>query len=157
MEKTMEKIVSLAKARGFVYAGSEIYGGLANTWDYGPLGVELKKNIKGMWWKRFVQESPTNVGIDSAILMNPKVWEATGHVSTFNDPLIDCKSCKTRHRADHLIEGFTDDGIVITRSQHDAPEIDGFVYVKSDKQFVPGDIEKIKIKSADEYDLYGEV
>ena len=103
-EKTMEKIVALCKGRGFVYAGSEIYGGLANTWDYGPLGVELKNNVKKAWWKKFVQESNYNVGLDSAILMNPQVWVASGHVSTFNDPLIDCKSCKMRHRADKLVE-----------------------------------------------------
>ncbi len=89
---------------GYVFQGSSIYGGLSNTWDYGPLGSEMKKNIRSMWWKKFVQESPTNVGIDAAILMNPKVWEATGHVSTFNDPMIDCKSCKARHRADELIK-----------------------------------------------------
>ena len=103
-EKTMEKIVALCKNRGFVYAGSEIYGGLANSWDYGPLGVELKNNVKRAWWKKFVQENPYNVGLDAAILMNPEVWVASGHVSTFNDPLIDCKSCKMRHRADKLIE-----------------------------------------------------
>lgn len=103
-EKTMEKVVSLCKGRGFVYPGSEIYGGLSNTWDYGPLGVELKNNVKRAWWKKFVQESPYNVGLDAAILMNPQVWVASGHVSTFNDPLIDCKSCKMRHRADKLIE-----------------------------------------------------
>ncbi|MBQ6540714.1 MAG: glycine--tRNA ligase, partial [Oscillospiraceae bacterium] len=103
-EKTMEKIVALCKGRGFVYPGSEIYGGLANTWDYGPLGVELKNNVKKAWWKKFVQENPYNVGLDSAILMNPTVWVASGHVATFNDPLIDCKSCKMRHRADKLIE-----------------------------------------------------
>ncbi|UOO37075.1 glycine--tRNA ligase [Oscillospiraceae bacterium CM] len=103
-EKTMDKLVALCKGRGFVYAGSEIYGGLANTWDYGPLGVELKNNIKRAWWKKFVQESPYNVGLDSAILMNPQVWVASGHVATFNDPLIDCKACKTRHRADKLCE-----------------------------------------------------
>ncbi len=103
-EKTMEKIVALCKGRGFVYAGSEIYGGLANTWDYGPLGVELKNNIKRAWWKKFVQENPYNVGQDAAILMNPEVWVASGHVATFNDPLIDCKSCKMRHRADKLVE-----------------------------------------------------
>ena len=99
-----EKIVTHLQTSGFVYQGSEIYGGLSNSWDYGPLGVELKNNIKRAWWKKFVQESPTNVGMDAAILMNPRVWEATGHVSTFNDPLIDCKECKTRHRADQLIE-----------------------------------------------------
>ena len=103
-EKTMEKLVALCKNRGFIYAGSEIYGGLANSWDYGPLGVELKNNIKRAWWKKFVQENPYNVGLDSAILMNPQVWVASGHVTTFNDPLIDCKSCKSRHRADKLIE-----------------------------------------------------
>ena len=103
-EKTMDKVVALCKNRGFVYAGSEIYGGLANTWDYGPLGVEFKNNVKKAWWKKFVQENPYNVGLDSAILMNPQVWVASGHVATFNDPLIDCKSCKSRHRADKLIE-----------------------------------------------------
>lgn len=103
-EKTMEAITNLAKARGFVYAGSEIYGGLANTWDYGPLGVEFKNNVKRAWWKKFVQESPYNVGLDSAILMNPEVWVASGHVGGFSDPLMDCRSCKTRHRADKLIE-----------------------------------------------------
>ena len=106
-EKTMEKIVSLCKGRGFVFAGSEIYGGLSNTWDYGPLGVELKNNVKRAWWKRFVQQNPYNVGLDSAILMNPEVWVATGHVGGFSDPLMDCKDCKTRHRADKLIEDFT--------------------------------------------------
>ena len=103
-EKTMETIVSLCKGRGFVFPGSDIYGGLANTWDYGPLGVELKNNVKRAWWKKFVQESPFNVGLDSAILMNPQVWVASGHVGNFSDPLMDCKSCKTRHRADKLIE-----------------------------------------------------
>ena len=103
-EKTMEKLVALCKNRGFIYAGSEIYGGLANSWDYGPLGAELKNNVKKAWWKKFVQENPYNVGLDSAILMNPQVWVASGHVTTFNDPLIDCKACKMRHRADKLIE-----------------------------------------------------
>ena len=103
-EKVMEKIVALCKGRGFVFPGSEIYGGLANTWDYGPLGVELKNNVKRAWWKKFVQENKYNVGLDSAILMNPQVWVASGHVATFNDPLIDCKSCKMRHRADKLVE-----------------------------------------------------
>ena len=106
-EKTMEKIVALCKGRGFIFAGSEIYGGLSNTWDYGPLGVELKNNVKRAWWKRFVQQNPYNVGLDSAILMNPEVWVATGHVSGFSDPLMDCKDCKTRHRADKLIEDYT--------------------------------------------------
>ena len=100
----MDKIVSLCKGRGYIFAGSEIYGGLSNTWDYGPLGVEFKNNIKRMWWKKFVQESPYNVGLDSAILMNPQVWVASGHAGGFADPLMDCKSCKTRHRADKLIE-----------------------------------------------------
>ncbi len=103
-EKTMEKIVALAKNRGFVYPGSDIYGGLANAWDYGPLGVELKNNVKKAWWRKFVQESPYNVGVDCAILMNPQVWVASGHVGGFSDPLIDCKDCKTRHRADKIIE-----------------------------------------------------
>ena len=103
-EKTMEKIVALCKGRGFVYPGSEIYGGLSNSWDYGPLGVELKNNIKKVWWQKFVKESVFNVGIDSAILMNPQVWVASGHVVNFNDPLIDCKNCKMRYRADNLIE-----------------------------------------------------
>ena len=103
-DKTMDKIVALCKNRGFVYAGSEIYGGLANSWDYGPLGVELKNNVKRAWWQKFVQENPYNVGLDAAILMNPQVWVASGHVTTFNDPLIDCKSCRMRHRADKLIE-----------------------------------------------------
>jgi len=103
-EKTMDMIVSLCKGRGFIFSGSEIYGGLSNTWDYGPLGVELKNNVKKAWWKAFVQESETNVGLDAAILMNPQVWVATGHVSNFTDPLMDCKDCKSRHRADKLIE-----------------------------------------------------
>jgi len=103
-EKTMEKVVNLCKNRGFVYAGSEIYGGLANTWDYGPLGVEFKNNVKAAWRKKFVQESPYNVGLDAAILMNPQTWVASGHVGGFSDPLMDCKDCKTRHRADKLIE-----------------------------------------------------
>ncbi len=105
-EKTMEKIVALCKNRGYVYAGSEIYGGLANSWDYGPLGVEFKNNVKRAWWKKFVQQSPYNVGLDSAIIMNPEVWVASGHVGSFSDPLIDCKSCKSRHRADKLIEEY---------------------------------------------------
>ena len=103
-EKTMEKIVALCKGRGFVFSGSEIYGGLANTWDYGPLGVEFKNNVKKAWWKKFVQESPYNVGLDAAILMNPETWVASGHVGGFSDPLMDCKECKSRHRADKLIE-----------------------------------------------------
>ena len=103
-DKTMEKIIALCKGRGYVYAGSEIYGGLANTWDYGPLGVEFKNNVKAAWRKKFIQESPYNVGLDAAILMNPQTWVASGHVGGFSDPLMDCKDCKTRHRADKLIE-----------------------------------------------------
>lgn len=102
----MEKLLSLAKNRGFIFQGSEIYGGLANTWDYGPLGIELKNNIKKLWWKKFIQESPYNIGLDSAILMNPKTWEASGHVGNFSDPMMDCKECKSRLRADKLIEEF---------------------------------------------------
>lgn len=106
-EKTMDKIVALCKGRGYVYAGSEIYGGLSNTWDYGPLGVELKNNIKKFWWKKFVQECKYNIGLDSSILMNSEAWVASGHVGGFSDPLMDCKECKTRHRADNLIEDQT--------------------------------------------------
>ena len=105
-EVTMEKVVALSKNRGFVYPGSEIYGGLANTWDYGPLGAELKNNVKKAWWRKFVQESKYNVGLDAAILMNPQTWVASGHVGGFSDPLVDCKSCKSRFRADKLIEDF---------------------------------------------------
>ncbi len=104
--KTMEKIVALCKNRGFIYSGSEIYGGLANTWDFGPLGVEFKNNVKRAWWKKFVQESRYNVGLDSAIIMNPQTWIASGHVGGFSDPLMDCKVCRTRHRADKLIEDY---------------------------------------------------
>ena len=105
-EKTMDKIVALCKGRGFVYSGSEIYGGLANTWDYGPLGVELKNNVKRAWWKKFVQENPYNVGLDAAILMNPQTWVASGHLGGFADPLMDCKECKERFRADKIIEDY---------------------------------------------------
>ena len=105
-DKQMDQLVALCQGRGFVYAGSEIYGGLANTWDYGPLGVELKNNIKKAWWHFFVQANPHNVGLDSAILMNPQTWVASGHIGGFSDPLMDCKECKTRHRADNLIEDF---------------------------------------------------
>ncbi|MBQ9901545.1 MAG: glycine--tRNA ligase [Clostridia bacterium] len=105
-EKIMDKIVALCKGRGFVYPGSEIYGGLSNTWDYGPLGMQLKNNIKNAWLKKFVQENKYNVGLDSAILMNPQTWVASGHLGGFSDPLMDCKECKTRHRADNLIEDF---------------------------------------------------
>ena len=103
-EKNFDTIVALCKSRGFVFAGSEIYGGLANSWDYGPLGVEFKNNVKKAWLKKFVQESPTNVGLDAAIIMNPQTWVTTGHVAGFSDPLLDCKSCKARHRADKLVE-----------------------------------------------------
>ncbi len=117
MNKTMEKIVALAKTRGFVYPGSEIYGGLANTWDYGNLGVELKNNVKREWWKSFVSASPYNVGIDSAILMNPKTWEASGHLGGFSDPLMDCKECHERFRADKIIEDYSEEnGIEIKGS-----------------------------------------
>ncbi len=105
-DKQMDQLVALCQGRGFVYAGSEIYGGLANTWDYGPLGVELKNNIKKAWWHFFVQANPHNVGLDSAILMNPQTWVASGHLGGFSDPLMDCRECKTRHRADNLIEDF---------------------------------------------------
>ena len=103
---TMEKIVNLCKSRGYIYPGSEIYGGLANSWDYGPLGVEFKNNVKKAWWKRFVQENKYNVGLDSAIIMNPETWVASGHVGGFSDPLMDCKQCHARHRADKLIEDY---------------------------------------------------
>ena len=106
IKATMEKIVNLCKGRGFIFPGSEIYGGLANSWDYGPLGVEFKNNVKKAWWKRFVQESKYNVGLDSAIIMNPETWVASGHVGGFSDPLMDCKQCKARHRADKLIEDY---------------------------------------------------
>ena len=105
----MDKIVALCKNRGFIFAGSEIYGGLANTWDYGPLGVEFKNNVKKAWWRKFVQESPYNVGMDAAILMNPETWVASGHVVNFNDPLMDCKACKARFRADKLIEDYANE------------------------------------------------
>ncbi|MDE7395857.1 MAG: glycine--tRNA ligase, partial [Clostridiales bacterium] len=106
MKLTMDKLVALCKGRGFVFPGSEIYGGLANAWDYGPLGVELKNNVKKAWWQKFVTESTTNVGVDCVILMNTSVWKASGHVGGFSDPLMDCRSCKTRHRADNLVEDY---------------------------------------------------
>ncbi len=118
MEKTMEKIVALAKTRGFVYPGSEIYGGLANTWDYGNLGVELKNNVKRAWWQKFIMESPYNVGVDCAILMNSQTWEASGHLKGFSDPLMDCKECHERFRADKLIEDYA--------SEHNE-ELDGAI------------------------------
>ncbi len=117
MEKTLDKIVSLAKSRGFVYPGSEIYGGLANTWDYGNLGVELKNNVKRAWWKKFIQENPYNVGVDCAILMNPQTWVASGHLGSFSDPLMDCKECHERFRADKIIEDFAaEKGITLESS-----------------------------------------
>ncbi|AWI07376.1 glycine--tRNA ligase [Clostridium drakei] len=112
VKKTMDKVVALAKSRGFVYPGSEIYGGLANTWDYGPLGVELKNNVKKAWWQKFIHESKHNVGIDSAILMNSEVWVASGHIGNFTDPLMDCKECKSRFRADKIVEEhMTENGV----------------------------------------------
>ena len=117
MEKTMDKIVALCKARGFVYPGSEIYGGLANSWDYGNLGVELKNNIKKAWWQKFVQENPYNVGIDSAIIMNPQTWVASGHLGGFSDPLMDCRECHERFRADKIIEDYAqENGIELESS-----------------------------------------
>ena len=137
-EKTMDKIVALCKGRGIIYAGSEIYGGLANTWDYGPLGVELKNNVKKAWWKKFVQENPHNVGLDSAILMNPQVWVASGHVATFNDPLIDCKGCKMRHRADKLIEDWNHENGV-TDVVVEAMDNDGMIsYIREKNIPCPG-------------------
>lgn len=117
---SMEKVVALAKSRGFVFSGSEIYGGLANTWDYGPVGVELKNNVKKAWWRKFVQESKYNVGLDAAILMNPKTWVASGHVGGFADPLIDCKACKSRFRADKLIEEY------MMEKKGEAENVDGW-------------------------------
>ena len=119
MEKTMEKIVALAKARGFVYPGSEIYGGLANTWDYGNLGVELKNNVKQAWWQKFVRENKYNVGIDCAILMNPQTWVASGHLGSFSDPLMDCKDCHERFRADKIIEDFMAENGITSESSVD--------------------------------------
>ena len=128
MEKSMDKIVALAKSRGFVYPGSEIYGGLANTWDYGNLGVELKNNVKKAWWQKFVQESPYNVGVDCAILMNPQVWVASGHLGSFSDPLMDCKACHERFRADKLIEDFAaEKGIELESS------VDGWSHEEMEK------------------------
>ena len=106
MTIAMEKIINVCKGRGFIYPGSDIYGGLANTWDYGPLGTALKNNIRDIWWKHFVDQRMDMIGIDSSILMNAKVWEASGHVGGFSDPLVDCKKCQTRHRADKLIEEY---------------------------------------------------
>ncbi|MGI5970607.1 MAG: glycine--tRNA ligase [Oscillospiraceae bacterium] len=137
-DKTMERIVALCKNRGFIYAGSEIYGGLANTWDYGPLGVELKNNVKKAWWKKFVQENPYNVGLDSAILMNPQVWVASGHVSTFNDPLIDCRSCRMRHRADKLVEEWAAEKNVADASVESMSSDELIAYIRENKITCPG-------------------
>lgn len=133
-EKSMERIVALSKNRGFVYPGSEIYGGLANAWDYGPLGVELKNNVKKAWWKKFVQESPYNVGVDCAILMNPQVWVASGHVGGFSDPLIDCKNCKSRHRADKLIDDWNkENGIDLSVDGWENEQLMGYIKEKGVK------------------------
>ena len=127
-EKTMEKIVNLCKNRGFIYAGSEIYGGLANSWDYGPRGVELNNNVKKAWWKKFVQENKYNVGLDSAILMNSEVWKASGHVGGFSDPLMDCKDCHARHRADKLIEDYAaENGIEIVAESLSNEEMEQYI------------------------------
>ena len=131
-EKTMEKIVALAKARGFVYPGSEIYGGLANTWDYGNLGVELKNNVKQAWWKKFIKESPYNVGVDCAILMNPQTWVASGHLGGFSDPLMDCKECHERFRADNIIEDWSKENGVELESS-----VDGWTQQQM-KEFIDG-------------------
>ena len=128
MEKSMDKIVALAKSRGFVYPGSEIYGGLANTWDYGNLGVELKNNVKRAWWQKFIQENPYNVGVDCAILMNPQTWVASGHLGGFSDPLMDCKNCKSRHRADDLVEKYVEKhNLKISVEGMDSDELQAFV------------------------------
>ena len=125
---TMDKLVSLCKNRGFIFPGSEIYGGLANSWDYGPLGVELKNNVKKAWWKKFVQENPYNTGVDCAILMNPRVWKASGHLSGFSDPLMDCKNCKSRHRADDLVEKYVEKhNLKISVESMDSDELQAFV------------------------------
>ena len=128
---TMDKLIALCKNRGFIFAGSEIYDGLANTWDYGPLGVELKNNIKKAWWQKFVTECKYNVGLDSAILMNPRVWKASGHLGGFSDPLMDCKACKSRHRADKLIEDYVKDNnldIDIAGWETDNAKMENFIF-----------------------------
>ena len=121
-DKTMEKIVALCKGRGFIFPGSDIYGGLANTWDYGPLGARLKNNVKDTWRKRFIQERRNSYEVDADILMHPRVWEASGHVASFSDPLLDCKECKMRHRADNLIDDFNPDAHAdgMTKEEMDA-------------------------------------
>ena len=134
---TMDKLVNLCKGRGFIYAGSEIYGGLSNSWDYGPLGVEMKNNIKQAWWKKFVKENPLNVGLDSAIIMNPKTWEASGHIGGFSDPLMDCKSCKARHRADNLIEDY--------QTKHNLPVTVASMSNEEMADFIAENIRKAKL------------
>ncbi|MDD4263962.1 MAG: glycine--tRNA ligase [Firmicutes bacterium] len=142
MTLSMERLTNLCKTRGFIFPGSEIYGGLANTWDYGPLGVELKNNIKKAWWKKFVQESPYNVGLDAAILMNPKTWVASGHVGGFSDPLIDCRKCKERFRADKLIEDFV-------RSKGEEIQVDGWSEEKLEEYLKDNSIPCPSCKSHD--------
>ena len=128
---TMDKLVSLCKNRGFIFPGSEIYGGLANTWDYGPLGVELKNNVKKAWWKKFVQENPYNTGVDCAILMNTRTWKASGHLGGFSDPLMDCKSCKARHRADQLVEKYVEKhGLAVKVESMDNEALEAFITEK---------------------------
>ena len=142
--KSLDKIVNLCKSRGFVFPGSEIYDGLANSWDYGPLGVELKNNIKKAWWQKFVTECKYNVGLDSAILMNPRVWKASGHLGGFSDPLMDCKSCKSRHRADDLIENYITSknlDINIAGWETDNKKMEDFIAMSQNM----GKIEKVKI------------
>lgn len=142
----LEKLVSLSKSRGIIFPGSEIYGGLANTWDYGPVGVEIKNNIKKMWWKKFVQESTLNVGLDSSILMNPKTWEASGHLDGFNDPLMDCKNCNTRYRADKLIEDHM-------RNLEDETIVDGWSNEKLKSYIVDNNIKCPNCGSTDFTDI----
>ncbi|MBG0765398.1 MAG: glycine--tRNA ligase, partial [Tissierellales bacterium] len=142
----LEKLVSLSKSRGIIFPGSEIYGGLANTWDYGPVGVEIKNNIKKLWWKKFVQESTLNVGLDSSILMNPKTWEASGHLDGFNDPLMDCKNCNTRYRADKLIEEHM-------RSLDDETIVDGWSNEKLKAYIVDNNIKCPNCGSTDFTDI----
>lgn len=130
-KKTMERIVALCKNRGYVFPGSDIYGGLANTWDYGPLGVEFKNNVKQAWWKKFIKECPYNVGLDAAILMNPETWVASGHVGGFSDPLMDCKDCKARFRADHLIEEYAEKkGIEVDPATMESEDMEQFIAEK---------------------------
>lgn len=134
MEKTLDKIVALSKSRGFVYPGSEIYGGLANTWDYGNLGVELKNNVKKAWWQKFITENPYNVGVDCAILMNPQTWVASGHLGCFSDPLMDCRECHERFRADKLIEDYASENGIELEKPIDAfsqEEMKGFIEEKN--------------------------